>query len=57
MHTLDCYFKSGAGVLKWQDEQSSDPSGPLSSVIPAEVSQDTNNVHTITTDWVNKSNW
>ena len=49
-HTLHCYFKPGAGVLKWQDKQLPDPSGPLSSIIPAEIIRDTNNAHTITTD-------
>ena len=43
MHTLHCYFKSGAGVLKQQDKQLLDPNRPLSSIIPAEAIQYTNN--------------
>ena len=37
MHTLHCYFKPGAGVLKRQDKQLPDPNGPLSSIILAEA--------------------
>ena len=47
-YTLHCYFKPGAGVLKWQDKQLIDPIGPLSSIIPAEAIQDANDAHSIT---------
>ena len=47
MHTLHCYFKPGAGVLKQQDKQLPDPNGPLSSIIPAEAIRDANDAHTI----------
>ena len=48
MHTLHCYFKPGAGVLKWQDKQLPDPNGPLyiSFIISAEVIQNANDAHT-----------
>ena len=45
MHTLHCYFKPGAGVLKQQDKQLPDPNGPLFSMIPAEAIQDTIDAH------------
>ena len=52
MHTLPCYSKPGAGheALKRQDKQLSDPTGPLSFIIPAEAIQDANDADTITTD-------
>ena len=47
MHTLHCYFKPGAGILKQQDKQLPDPNGPLSSIIPAEAILDANNAHAL----------
>ena len=47
MHTLHCYFKPGAGVLKWQDKQLPDPNGLLSSIIPAEAMLEMLTMHTL----------
>ena len=44
-----------ARVLKQQDKQLPDPTGPLSFIIPAEAIRDANDAHTITTDRVSKS--
>ena len=53
----NAYSSRGARVLKRQDKQLPDPTGPLSFIIPAEAIRDTNNAHTITTDRVNKLEW
>ena len=55
MQYHDAYSLRGARVLKPQDKQLPDPTGPLSFIIPAEAIQDANNAHNITTDQVNKS--
>ena len=55
MQYHDAYSSRGARVLKPQDKQLPDPTGPLSFIIPAEAIQDANNAHNITTDQVNKS--
>ena len=42
------YSSRGARVLKWQDKQLPDPTGPLSFIIPVEAIRDANDAHTIT---------
>ena len=58
----DAYFSRGARVLKRQDKQLPDPTGPLSFIIPAEAIRDANDIDAhitriITTDRINKSGW
>ena len=45
MKSLHRYFKPGAGVVKWRDEQLPDPNGPLSSIVAAEAIRDANDAH------------
>ena len=49
----DVYSLRGARILKRQDKQLPDLTGPLSFIIPAEAIRDANDVHIITTDRVN----
>ena len=53
----DTYSSRGARVLKQQDKQLPDPTGPLFFIISAEAIRDANDEHIITTDRVNKSGW
>ena len=44
----DAYSSKGARVLKWQDKQLPDPTGPLSFIIPAEAIRNANDANIIT---------
>ena len=44
----DTYSSKGARVLKRQDKQLPNPTGPLSFIIPAEAIRDANDAHIIT---------
>ena len=44
----DAYSSKGARVLKQQDKQLPDPTGPLSFIIPAEAIRDANDAHIMT---------